>query len=61
MGDDRKMMSFLAELHSRREYRPFTTADFIDDMIAAQDAIDREQLERWLLSPPGRGSAEHHR
>ena len=61
MGGDRKMMSFLAELHSRRKYRPFTTADFIEDVVTAQDAIDREQLERWLLSPPGRDSTEHHR
>ena len=33
---------------------PFTSADFIDDVVAAQDAIDRDKLERWLLSPrPG--------
>ena len=51
-GGDRKMMSFLADLHSRREFGPFTSADFIDDVVAAQDAIDRDKLERWLLSPP---------
>lgn len=60
MGGDRKMMSFLADLHSRREFRPFTTADFIDDVVAAQDAIDRKQLERWLLSPPSQVPEEQH-
>jgi len=51
MGGDRKMMSFLADLHSHRKFRPFTTADFIDDVVAAQNAIDRKQLQRWLLTP----------
>ena len=50
MGGDRKMMEFLADLHTRREFKPFTTQDFIDDVLAAQDRIDRKQLERWLLS-----------
>jgi hypothetical protein len=50
MGGDREMMAFLADLHARRELEPFTTDDFIDDVLAAQDSIDRRQLERWLLS-----------
>ena len=50
MGGDRKMMAFLADLHSRREFQPFTTDAFIDDVVVAQDEIGRKQLERWLLS-----------
>jgi hypothetical protein len=50
LGGDRKMMEFLADLHARREFQPFTTEDFIHDVLAAQDTIDRKELERWLLS-----------
>ncbi len=50
MGGDREMMAFLADLHARREFEPLTTEDFIDDVLAAQDRIDRTQLDRWLLS-----------
>jgi hypothetical protein len=50
LGGDPEMMAFLADLHARRAFQPFTTEDFIDDVLAAQDTIDREQLDRWLLS-----------
>ncbi|MGH8956749.1 MAG: hypothetical protein ACRDVF_17235 [Microbacterium sp.] len=50
MGGDQAMMAFLAGLHSRRAFEPFTTDDFIDDVAAAQDSIDRDQLQRLLLS-----------
>jgi hypothetical protein len=54
IGGDRKMMAFLADLYARRKFEPFTTADLIDDVLASQSTLDREQLERWLLasSPP---------
>jgi hypothetical protein len=50
LGGDREMMAFLADLYARREFRPFTTQELIDDVLAAQDPIDRKQLERWLVS-----------
>ena len=53
MGGDRKMMLFLADLHSRREFGPFTSADFIDDVVAAQDAIDRQTRALALVAPAG--------
>lgn len=48
LGGPEAMRSFLADLHVRRAFEPFTTEDFIDDVVAAQDEITREQLERWL-------------
>ncbi|HEY7150347.1 MAG TPA: hypothetical protein VH391_01575 [Solirubrobacterales bacterium] len=59
MGGDDEMMRFLADLHARREFRPFTTEDLIEDVLVAQDTIGRRQLERWLVSgaDPGRGAA----
>lgn len=50
LGGDRRMMRFLADLHSRREFKPFTTDDLIDDVVAAADGkLTRARLERWLL------------
>ncbi len=49
LGGDRKMIRFLADVHRRREFKPFTTQDFFDDVLAAQDKIGRRQLGRWLL------------
>ena len=42
------MVAFLADRHRRRAFDPFTTDELIDDVLAAQDEIDRAQLERWL-------------
>jgi aminopeptidase N len=50
MGGDEEMIAFLADLHTRRKFEPFTTAEFLDDVLAAQDSIDRDRIERWLLS-----------
>ena len=50
MGGDREMTAFLADLHERRTFEPFTTDDLIDDVLAAQDEIGRAELERWLYS-----------
>lgn len=50
LGGSRQMIEFLADLHRRRAFRPFTTDELIDDIVAAQDAIDRAKLERWLYS-----------
>ena len=48
------MHAFLADLHERREFEPFTTEDFIDDVLATKSSLDRDQLfERWLLSSQG--------
>lgn len=48
LGGDREMLDFLADVYRRRAYRPFTTADFVGDVLAAQDRITRADLERWL-------------
>ena len=48
LGGNPQMIAFLRDLHERRAFEPFTTDDLIDDIVAAQDWIDREQLERWL-------------
>ena len=57
LGGDRQMIEFLADLHRRRAYRPFTTDDLIDDVVAAQDRIDRATLERWLYTRPNENEA----
>lgn len=51
LGGDKQMTAFLSDLHQLRAFDPYTTDDFIDDVVSAQDEIDREQLERWLLTP----------
>lgn len=51
MGGDRAMVEFLADLHARRAFAPFTTRTLIDDILAAQDQVDRRDLERWLYTP----------
>src|SRR5690606_2775339 len=48
MGGDRAMMSFMARLRKRRAFKPVTTDDFIDDVLAAQDRIKRPRFERWF-------------
>ena len=57
LGGDRQMIEFLADLHRRRAYRPFTTDDLIDDVVAAQDMIDRATLEHWLYTRPNANEA----
>lgn len=49
LGGNRKMIAFLADLHHNRAFRPFTTEQLIDDILAAQKKIDRADLDRWLL------------
>ena len=51
LGGNKEMIDFLADLHQLRAFEPYTTDDFIDDVVAAQSEIDRDQLERWLLTP----------
>ena len=48
LGGDDEMFEFLADLHARRVFQPFTTDDFSDDVIAAQDEITRNELDRWF-------------
>lgn len=48
LGGERELLAFLADLHERRAFRPFTTRDLIADVVAAQDEIERKQLERWV-------------
>ena len=48
LGGTTEMLAFLRDLHERRAFAPFTTEDFIEDVLAAQQEIDRAQLERWL-------------
>jgi hypothetical protein len=50
LGGKRRMIAFLADLHRRRAFVPFTTDELIDDVVAAQEAIGRAKLERWLYS-----------
>jgi hypothetical protein len=52
LGGERQMIAFLADLHRRRAFVPFTTDDLIDDVVAAQERIGRAKLERWLYSRP---------
>jgi len=52
LGGSRPMIAFLADLHRRRAFRPFTTDELIDDVVAAQTRIDRGTLERWLYTKP---------
>ena len=48
LGGPTQMLAFLRDLHERRVFDPFTTEDLIADILDAQDAVDRSQLERWL-------------
>lgn len=50
LGGNRRMIAFLADLHRRRAFDPFTTDELIDDVVAAQDRIGRAKLERWLYT-----------
>jgi hypothetical protein len=54
MGGDDEMMRFLADLHARREFRPFTTEDLIEDVLVAQDTIGPAAAR--ALAPVGRRS-----
>ena len=49
IGGREEMIRFLADLHARRSYRPFTTAELIADVLAAEHSVGRSRLERWLL------------
>jgi hypothetical protein len=49
LGGNRQMIAFLADLHRRRAFHPYTTDDLIDDLVATQPTIDRTQLEHWLF------------
>ena len=51
LGGNEEMVDFLADLHHRREFHPFTTDDLIDDIVRSQDTITRHQLEQWLYTP----------
>jgi hypothetical protein len=51
LGGNQEMVAFLRDLYHRRAFRPFTTDDLIDDVVAAQDEIGRRRLDRWLSSP----------
>ena len=46
LGGDRVMLAFLARLHARRKFDPFTTDEFIDDVLARKSPLDRGRLER---------------
>jgi len=50
LGGRQEMYAFLADLHRRRAFRPFTTAALIDEVVGAQDRIDRADLHRWLYT-----------
>lgn len=50
LGGRQPMLEFLADLHARRAYDPFTTDELIDDAVTAQDSVDRDDLEGWLFS-----------
>jgi hypothetical protein len=50
LGGSDEMVDFLTDLHERRALEPFTTDELIDDIVGAQDEIDRDQLERWFLT-----------
>ena len=56
LGGRRAMMRFLAGVHSRRAFVPFSTREFVGDVMAAVDCEKRgclrERIERWLFSPP---------
>lgn len=49
LGGREAMTLFLADLYQRRAFEPFTTHDFIDDIIAwSGDEGVRADVERWL-------------
>lgn len=48
LGGEDEMLEFLADLHHRRRFEPFSTDELIDDVVAAQHDITRADLERWL-------------
>jgi hypothetical protein len=50
LGGEQRMVAFLADLHERRAFDPYTTDDLVDDVVAEQDDLDRAQLERWLFA-----------
>ncbi|MCI0435293.1 MAG: hypothetical protein L0271_16875 [Gemmatimonadetes bacterium] len=45
---DKVQIDFLRDLHERRAFEPFATDELIEDILAAQDVIGRQALERWL-------------
>ena len=52
LGGDDAMIRFLSDLHRRRAFVPFTTEEFIADVVAASDSQELGQkLKRWLFSP----------
>jgi hypothetical protein len=51
LGGNQEMVGFLGDLYHRRAFRPYTTDDLIEDVVAAQDEIGRARLDRWLYSP----------
>ena len=58
MGGDREMLAFLARLHERRGFEPFTTDEFSKDVVSAEDSIGRPRLERWLTAGDNRSTGE---
>ncbi|MEI2779353.1 MAG: hypothetical protein V9G19_25995 [Tetrasphaera sp.] len=48
LGGEQRMLAFLSDVYQRRAYHPFTTDQFVGDIVAAQDTIPRATLRRWL-------------
>jgi Peptidase family M1 domain len=49
LGGEGAMLAFLADLHEQRAFEPFTTDELLDEVVAAQDSLDRARLDRLLL------------
>ncbi|MEE9391025.1 MAG: hypothetical protein V3W41_00800 [Planctomycetota bacterium] len=50
LGGDRAMIKFLRRLHQRRVFVPFTTRDFVDDLVVASRKRKlRAKFERWVF------------
>ena len=51
LGGDRAMLRFLGRLHAKRAFRPFSTEEFIDDVMQATESKEiGRRLRAWLFS-----------
>ena len=58
LGGRERMVRFLADLHRRRTFDPFTTWDLADELQAAGGVDVRERFGRWLyLAAAARGAS----
>ena len=52
LGGRQAMLRLLKEIHARRSFKPFSTREFLGDLLGAAKSEDLdERMERWLFAP----------